>query len=323
VERVRLESAHPVEGAVVTVGSFDGLHVGHRDVIGRVRDLAKAKGGTSVVVTFDPHPRRLISPEDSPRLLTTLDEKSEAFERMGIDVLAIVSFTQELRSLTPEAFIDRYLVEFLDMTTVVVGYDHGFGKDRSGDLATFERIGKKRGFEVVSVPPTLSEVEPVSSTRVRAHISLGEIESAAKLLGSGYTVSGIVVKGDGRGREIGFSTANLELDCEKQLPPNGVYAGTVRVGKDPQKWLSAINLGTQPTFDGADRKLEVHILDFNRMIYGEYVSVELTTRLRGEQKYDNVYQLKMQIQEDIEEARRHLGRESVASDVHNRSSDGG
>jgi riboflavin kinase / FMN adenylyltransferase len=322
VKRIRLDSAQEVKRAVVTVGSFDGLHIGHRAVVGHVCALADKNKGASVVVTFDPHPRSVIAPESAPKLLTTLEERSAVFEQMGIDLLAVVPFTQALRELTPEQFVDQYLIEYLGIQAIVVGYDHGFGKDRSGNIETMQAMATDRGFEVVSVPPTLLDGAPVSSTRVRGHVELGEMEGAARLLDAGYPVSGVVEAGDARGRTIGFPTANIALEDNKLLPPDGVYAGWVR-----QNGVSGlacvINLGTRPTFDGNDRHFEVHILDYDQDLYGKRLSIDLVTRLRAEQKFSGIDELKTQINEDIEEARCRLDATSISIDAHNRSTDGG
>lgn len=321
MKRIRLDSPQDLSQTAVTVGTFDGLHIGHRAVVERLRSAADAIDGVSVVVTFDPHPRTVISPESAPKLLTTLEERSDAFDRMGVDVLAVVPFTTELRALSPEQFVDQYLVSYLNVETIVVGYDHGFGKDRSGDIETIQKLADARDFNVVSLPPTLLDGEPVSSTRVRGHVDLGEMEAAARLLGDGYPVSGIVERGDGRGRTIGFPTANLRLEAEKLLPPDGVYAGWVR-GRNDNDRRAVVNLGTRPTFESQHRQFEVHILDHKEDLYGERLTVDLSTWLRAEQKFENVEALKSQINADIEEARRRLDGTSIPTGAHNRSNGG-
>lgn len=322
MKRIRLEGPDPQPRAVVTVGSFDGLHVGHRAVIEKVRSIAKDAGGTSVVVTFDPHPRQVIDPATAPPLLSSLAEKTTALERIGVDVLAVVPFTNDLRQLSPEAFVERFLLDHVGAQTVVLGYDHGFGKDRSGDLDTVKALAARRGFEVVSVPPTLLDGSPVSSTRVRGHIDLGEMEAATKLLGEPYPVSGRVEQGDGRGRQIGFPTANLALESTKLLPPDGVYAG--RADADGiERWPAVVNLGTRPTFDGRGRRFEAHLIGYSGDLYGKDLTIAIESRLRPERKFDGVEQLKAQITEDIEEAGRRLDEDRIPTDAHNRSTDGG
>ena len=322
MKQIRLESPVQLKRSVVTVGSFDGLHLGHRAVVDRVKEIANVRSRTSVVVTFDPHPRCVISPETAPKLLTTLEEKVSPLERMGVCCLAVVPFTDHIRQLDPKTFVDRFLLEYLDAETIVLGYDHGFGKDRSGDLGTVRRLSGKRGFEVVSVPPTLVQGEPVSSTRVRKHVELGEMEEAAQLLGEAYPVAGRVVPGDGRGKRIGFPTANLAVEDGKMLPPNGVYSGRVsekgKLGKS-----AVINLGTRPTFEGETKRFEAHLLDYNGDLYGKRLSISLVSKLRDERKFEGVEELTMQISEDIVEARRRLDGAGVPLDARNPSTDGG
>ena len=313
MKRIRLESRYAIDRAVVTVGSFDGTHIGHHAVVEEVRTKALDRDGASVVVTFDPHPRHVISPETAPSLLTSLEEKTTAFERMGLDLLAVVPFTHDLRGLTPEAFVERFLVDYLGVDGIVLGYDHGFGRDRSGDVATMRKLGDRHGFDVISIPPTLLDGEPVSSTRVRECIEAGQIEAAARLLGSGYPVSGLVGTGDGRGRTIGFPTANIAFAEAKLLPPNGVYAGRTRVNGEVYK--AVVNLGTRPTFGVRERQFEAHLLDYRGNLYDQFMSVELMTRLRPEQKFDGIESLKEQINLDIEEARCRLDATGIPTDA--------
>ena len=305
MKRIRLDSPVSLDQAAVTVGSFDGLHIGHRAVVNRVRRLAQESDGHSVIVTFDPHPRHVIAPESAPKLLSSLDEKAAALDRMGLDCLAVVPFDDTVRQLDPRTFIDRYLVQYLQASTIVLGYDHGFGRDRSGNIDTVRELAVDRGFAVESVPPTLLDGDPVSSTRVRGYVELGKMESAKRLLGEAYPVAGEVVRGDQRGKTIGFLTANLSVGMEKLLPPNGVYAGWATL-EDEQRYLAVVNLGTRPTFDGNETRFEAHLLDFQGDLYGQSLSVGLETRLRDEQKFSSIGELKKQINEDIAEARRRL-----------------
>jgi riboflavin kinase/FMN adenylyltransferase len=247
----------------------------------------------------------VISPETAPKLLTTLEEKASSLEHMGVGCLAVIPFTDHIRQLNPKVFVDRFLVEYLGAETVVLGYDHGFGKDRSGNLGTVRELADERGFEVVSVPPTLVEGEPVSSTRVRNRVELGEMEEAAQLLGGAYPVAAKVASGDGRGKTIGFPTANLVIEDDKMLPPSGVYAGWASERGEPGK-PAVVNLGTRPTFEGKGQRFEAHLLDYDGDLYGKRLSVSLVSRLRDERKFDGVEELATQISEDIAEARRRL-----------------
>jgi riboflavin kinase/FMN adenylyltransferase len=271
-------------------------------VVGAVLREAEARSGTSVVVTFDPHPQTVIAPERPPQILTTLQEKAMRVEALGVDVLAVVPFTTELRSLSPEAFVREYLVGRLGMAAAVVGYDHGFGRDRSGGLETVERLGREYGFAVHSMPPIIVEDEPVSSTRIRRALLDGDLGRATRLLGSGYPIAGRVVEGDGRGRELGFPTANLEVEeSGKLLPPDGVYAGWVR-RSEASSTAAVVNLGCRPTFNGRHRSIEAHLLDFSGELYGEALVVELVERIRDERKFESPAALMDQIQSDCQTA---------------------
>ncbi len=328
MKSIRLDSPICLDRVAVTVGSFDGLHIGHRAVVDRVRALAEDTDGHSVVVTFDPHPRHVIAPKFAPKLLASLDEKAAALDQMGLDCLAVVPFDNSIRQLTPRTFIDRYLVEYLQARTIVLGYDHGFGRDRSGNIDTVRELAVERGFDVESVPPTLLGGDPVSSTRVRGYVDLGEMESAKRLLGEAYPVAGEVVRGDQRGKTIGFPTANFLIGQEKLLPPNGVYAGW-SILADGQRIQTVINLGIRPTFDGGETRFEAHLLDFEGDLYSQHLSVGLETRLRNERKFGGIEELKKQINEDIAEARRRLDGVgilpggTISEDACNRNMDGG
>ncbi len=294
----------PVElpAPVVTVGQCDGVHVGHRSVVDAVLREAKDRAGTSVVVTFEPHPQTVIAPEHPPQILTTLQEKEMRVDLLGVDVLAVVEFTDALRSLSPEAFVREYLVRRLGMAAAVVGYDHGFGRDRSGGLETVERLGREHGFAVHSMPPIIVEGEPVSSTRIRRALLDGDLRQAERMLGSGYPVSGRVVEGDGRGRELGFPTANLAIDDPgKLLPPDGVYAGWAHRAK-AERLAAVVNLGCRPTFNGRHRSMEAHLLEFSGDLYGESLVVELVDRIREERRFESPTALISQIQSDCQTA---------------------
>ncbi|MDA0747591.1 MAG: bifunctional riboflavin kinase/FAD synthetase [bacterium] len=294
---------HPLELAnpVLTVGTFDGVHRGHLSVLEAVRALAKERGGPAVAVTFDPHPRSVIDPSSAPGVLTSLAEKEWRLRSSGLDVLGVVPFAQDVRNLSPEAFTELYLVRYLNAQAIVVGYDHGFGKGRSGDLGTMQELGKQFGFEVFSVPPVLIGEEPISSTRVRTHVLQGEMEAAQQLLGAGYVVAGQVIRGDGRGAKLGFPTANLALsDPQKLLPPNGVFAARVYT---PEARDAVLNLGVRPTFDGQDRSFEVHILNFDGNLYGSTVYVEMIQRIRPERKFESPEALVQQVRADCQLAR--------------------
>ncbi len=296
-----LDSPINLPGPVVTVGTFDGVHLGHRAVLEAVQENARTRGGTSVVVTFDPHPRAVIDPSHSPDILTTMREKEWRIGESGIDQLLVVKFTPSLMTLRPEAFVREYLVRRLQASVIVLGHDHGFGKDRGGNSETMKTLGRSLNFDVISMPPVLIGGAPVSSTRLRRQIAEGDLEEAGRLLGSGYFIEGCIVRGEGRGRQMGYPTANLALEDEsKLLPPDGVYAAWVHL---PDPHAAVVNLGFRPTFNGKFRCLEAHILDFEEDLYGERVGIEVTQCIRGERKFENSTALVEQIRNDRQVAR--------------------
>lgn len=303
-----LEQTLELENTVVTTGTFDGVHLGHRAVIEAVVAMARARSGSAVAVTFEPHPRAVIHPDDPPVVLTSMEEKRRRLQDAGIDLLAVIPFTRHVQMLSPEAFVSTYLVTYLDAKVVVLGYDHGFGKGRSGDPDTMRALGQRFGFDVAIVPPTMAGEGPVSSSRLRDLIREGRIDEAREMLGGGYPVSGRVATGDGRGRELGYPTANIVPDdTMKLLPPNGVYAAKAFV---PEPYAAVVNLGVRPTFNGKSRLLEAHLLDFTGNLYERKISLELVDRLRGERRFPDPESLIAQIHKDGQRARDIIGQES-------------
>ena len=223
---------------------------------------------------------------------------------LGVEVLGVIPFTEELRGLAPEVFVERYLVGLLHAQVVVVGHDHGFGRDRRGGLNSMRSLGRRFGFEVVPVDPLMMDDGPVSSTRIRQAVVDGDFEGARKLIGAGYPVAGQVVSGDGRGRELGFPTANIQTDeSEKLMPPDGVYAAWAYV---PQRHPAVVNLGGHPTFNGRSRTLEAHLMDFSGDLYNAHVIVEFERRLRGQRRFDGPPSLIDQIRQDCRTTRAFL-----------------
>ena len=319
VQVIRLDSPQKLKAPAVAVGTFDGMHAGHSAVLEVVRETAASRAGVSVAVTFHPHPRQVLQPDAAPGVLTTLSEKEWRANALGIDVLAVVSFDAALRRLTPEQFVRDFLVERLGAETVVVGYDHEFGKDRSGNLETMQRLGDELGFNVLSVAPTLVDGAPISSTRIRSLIGEGDLMGAARLLDCFYPVAGKVVAGDRRGRELGFPTANVEIDDRhKVLPPHGVYAARAHLPEPKSLYESpggshdaVVNIGVRPTFAGKGERVEAHLLDFQGDLYGSTVVLELINHIRGEQAFAGPEPLKHQIGQDIAAAREILTRDVV------------
>ncbi len=289
-------------GTVVTVGTFDGVHRGHWTVLEEIRRRAEASGRRSVLVTFDPHPLRIVRPEHAPRLLTTPVEKKEILAESGLDYAVFISFTEALSRYAPRRFVEEILVARLGVEELVIGYDHGFGRDRSGDAGTLETIGAELGFDVAVVPPVEIDGGAVSSSRIRRAVAEARMEEARACLGRPYSVRGVVVRGDGRGKHLGFPTANLMVsNGDKLLPSAGIYAvwGVLRSGTYP----GALHLGPRPTFKGSPPAIELHLIDFDGDLYGESVRVDFVRFLRDVQPFGTVSALVDQMRDDVEEAR--------------------
>ncbi len=300
----------PDSGSVVTIGAYDGVHLGHRAVIDEVRRRADDLDARSAVVTFDKHPAFVVRPESAPPQLTDLDQKLELLADTGLDITAVVHFDESRATESPEDFVAEVLVGCLGARAVVVGEDFHFGYQRRGNVALLRQLGAEAGFEVLPVP-LLARVdgidEPVSSTAIRRALAGGEVDVAARLLGRPYEARGIVVRGDQRGRLLGFPTANVEVPNQVCLPADGVYAGWYE-RPDGIVHPCAINLGRRPTFyEHADHSLlEAHLLDFSDDLYGERAEVRFAEFLRSERKFDGVDALVAQLKHDIEHTRRVL-----------------
>ncbi len=309
------EDTPPISaGSVVTIGAYDGVHLGHRKVLRLVRELANARGLDAVCVTFDRHPATVVRPETAPKLLTSLEHKLELLVGTDLlDVVAVLQFDESRSKETAEDFVHQVLVRLLGVRLVVVGADFHFGHHRGGNVALLQRMGADLGFEVIGlglVAPESDVVhEPYSSTRVRHRLAAGDVRGAAALLGRPHEVRGVVVKGDQRGRELGFPTANLALDTESCLPADGIYAGRF-CGADGQWRPCAISLGRRPTFYEHQEYslLEAYLLDFDGDLYGQRASVQFVEHLRGEQRFDSVEELVAQMHRDCDRARVILAR---------------
>ena len=307
MEVVRLDSLEPRgwSQAAVAVGNFDGVHRGHQALVAlAVRD-ARAAGGTSVVLTFDPHPARVLSPDRAPASLTTLEQKAEILAVLGVDRLAVLPFTVELSRREPEDFARDVLQRALAARVVVVGSSFRFGRGRSGDLATLRRFGDVLGFQVHGLRPVIARGGPISSTRIREALSRGAVDAAKDFLGRRFFVDGAVVKGEGRGRRIGIPTANLDV-VNETVPGGGVYACWARVLGDAFPRPAAVNVGRRPTFGGGVTMVEAHLLDYEGDLYGRTLRLEFEERLREERTFRGAEALVAQIRGDIIEARRVL-----------------
>ncbi len=295
-------------GTVVTVGTFDGVHLGHRAVLEEIRRRAEATGRRAVLLTFHPHPLRIVRPEATPPLLTTPVEKKEILAETGLDYAVFLAFSPALSRYSPRRFVKEILVGRLRLDELVVGHDHGFGRGRSGDAALLREIGRDLGFAVDIVEPVRIDGEAVSSSSIRTAVSDGRLEAARLALGRPYSARGIVVRGDQRGRELGFPTANLSIDgTEKLLPPSGIYAvrGVLRRGT----FVGALHLGPRPTFQGSPPSIELHLLDFAGEMYGEEVRVDFIRFLRPVQAFATAQSLVGQMELDVEQARQALSEE--------------
>ena len=296
----------PGQRTVLTIGAYDGVHLGHRAVIAEVRAAAEAIGARSVVMTFDRHPASVVRPESAPQLLTGSEQRLELLAETGVDAVVIVRFDEAQSHETPESFIERVLIGALNVARVVVGEDFHFGTHRAGNVALLEKYGNSHDFSVEPIKLVLrvdGVEEPVSSTAIRRALAGGDVELAARLLGRPHEARGIVVTGDQRGRLLGFPTANVEVPNSICLPADGVYAGRyVRPNGDEHP--CAINLGRRPTFyEHADHSLlEAHLLDFAGDLYGERAAVRFDHFLRSERKFDGIEALKAQLDHDVASA---------------------
>jgi len=299
------------DGAAIAIGNFDGVHVGHRALIARARELAAAHGALTVALTFDPHPAALLAPAHTPPRLTSIERRIELLADAGVDAVVVEPFTHELACVAPDAFVDDILMGALRARAVVVGYDFSYGQGRSGNVATLQARGHA-GLEVAVVPPVTVDGEIASSTKLRGLLRAGELVAAARMLDRPWDVDGVVVTGAQRGRAIGVPTANIAPDIELPVAP-GIYAVTLRVEGGPA--LPAVaSLGRNPTFvESGGLVLEVHVLDWAGDIYGRRVRTTFVARLREELKFASVEALVEQIQRDIGDARIALARAPVIS----------
>ncbi|PTN07249.1 bifunctional riboflavin kinase/FAD synthetase [Mangrovibacterium marinum] len=289
-----------VENPILTIGSFDGVHQGHLKIIDRLKEIAREKKGESVIFTFYPHPRLVLFPEEGNlRLLTTLNEKIRLFERAGIDHLIIFPFTKEFSQLTYTEFVKNILVDTLHIQTLVVGYDHKFGKNREGSFEMLQDLSQELNFQLEKLDVLLIDDINISSTKVRNSLQEGNVQRANRYLGYSYTLHGTVVEGQKLGRKIQFPTANVQAsDPYKLIPGHGVYAVFVQVADS--RFRGMLNIGTRPTVNqNADnRSIEVHILGFDGNLYGREIELEFVEKIRDEQKFASVDDLRLQLEKD-------------------------
>jgi len=286
----------------LAIGVFDGVHRGHQAVISTSADHAAASNGTPVVVTFDPHPEKVLRPQAAPHLLSATEHKIALIRALGVEHLLIITFDKQFAATEPEDFVQKLVIHSKPLQEICVGHEWSFGKNRRGNLDLLKKLGAKFNFDVVGIPPVKINGAVVSSTAIRQAIEKGDLAKAAEMLGREYTILGTVTRGDNLGKKIGFPTANLSAHSE-QFPPNGVYVAEARI--DGELYRGVINLGIRPTVSigKSERVLEIHLFDFNRDIYGHDVEVRFLKFLRSEKKFQDLDTLVQQIRQDVEQAR--------------------
>ena len=298
-----LENFKKLDFAVVTSGTFDGVHLGHQKILDKLKKIAQQKNGESVIITFFPHPRMvLFNDSQNLKLLNTLTEKIQLLEQFGIDHLVIIPFTREFSEIDSQAFIQKIIVEKIGAKVLVIGYDHRFGKNREGSFEYLNNNAAIFGFEVVEIPRHDIENIGISSSLIRKALLNGEVEQATQLLGQKYSITGKVVKGKQLGRTLGYPTANIYVvEDYKLIPADGVYAVNIQYANQLLKGV--LNIGKRPTIEGKDRTIEVHIFNFEKEIYGENLSINFVKKIRNEVKFESIEALKSQIGKDAEMAK--------------------
>lgn len=293
-----IEDFNDVRNPVVTTGTFDGVHVGHQKIIARLKEVAKEENGETVLLTFYPHPRMVLFPEDNElKLINTQQEKIELLEKYGIDHLIIYPFTKDFSRLTSVEFVRNILVNKIKTKRLVIGYNHHFGRNREGSFEHLKEYGPLYGFEVEEIPAEDIDNIEISSTKIRKALQTGEVHTASSYLGHAYTVSGKVVAGLKLGRTIGYPTANIVVDDQyKLIPADGIYA--VKLKHNGKIYGGMLSIGNNPTVERKGRSIEVNIFDFNQTIYGETVTIYFIERLRDEQKFNSLEDLKIQLAKD-------------------------
>ncbi len=300
LEKISLPDELSSGGAVVTIGSFDGVHRGHQGLVRRLVECSRREGLSAGLITFHPHPSAVLTPHAPTLYLTALEEKVSLLEELGLDWVAVLSFTDRL-ARTPARDFMRMSLERFNLRIVWVGDDFALGYRRRGDVHALREMGREMGFRVHVVAPVTNGEARISSTRIRALLFDGRVEDAARLLGRRYALFGEVIHGARRGRRIGFPTANIKVPHGRVVPANGVYATYALLGAE--RYCSVTNVGVRPSFDHGARSVEAHLLDFDRDIYGRQLRIEFVARLRDEQRFDNIGELIVQIGRDVEEAR--------------------
>jgi riboflavin kinase/FMN adenylyltransferase len=303
-----LEQLPPFKNAVITIGTFDGVHLGHRQIIKLLKEHAAFNGGETVIITFHPHPRKVVAHgKTDVKILNTLPEKIALLDKLGIDHLVVVAFDDAFANQTADEYITNFLVKKFNPQIIIIGYDHRFGKNRSGDYHLLEKLGETFGYKVKEIPEHVLNEIIISSTKIREALLKSDVNTANNFLGYKYFFEGKVVVGNKLGRTIGYPTANLAIDDEEKLVPgNGVYAVELTIEEDKAVFKGMMNIGVRPTVDGSQRTIEVNIFDFDKDIYGQKMHVHVAAYLRGEVKFAGLDALKEQLAKDKTEAQQKL-----------------
>lgn len=290
------------DNSIITVGSFDGVHVGHAKILSTLVNRAKERNCRSVLLTFEPHPRKVVSKDFNLRLLTLTDEKKRLISQLGVDEIIVIPFTKEFSQMSSDDFFNEFIIKKIGIKEIILGYDHRFGKGRDGDENKVRELGKLFGFDVITVPPVKFGDLTVSSSLIRKELAEGRVKNIRDYLNRYYSITGSVSEGDKRGRLLGFPTANISVtDSDKMIPSNGVYAVRVIIGDET--FNGVMNIGKRPTFQSIENTiLEVNIFDFEKNIYGREITVEFIDRLRDEQKFSSKDELIAQIEKDKKRA---------------------
>lgn len=285
---------------ILTIGNFDGVHLGHQAILKKIVSRAKEAGGSSIVFTFEPHPLKVIAPDKDIRLITSCDEKTRLLEDAGVDAVICANFTREFAEQDSDEFVKNVLHEKIGVAEIYIGHDYAFGKGRKGTISHLKELGKRYGFYVGVIEPVVIDDAVVSSSRIRQMILDGNVDNAARLLGRNYALTGIVVKGAGRGRKLGFPTANIELPSEL-IPKDGVYA--VKVKKGDKAYDGVANIGNKPTFKNERFGVEAYLFDFNESLYNETLEIEFVKRIRNERAFKNAEELIAHMKDDVSAAK--------------------
>jgi len=294
--------------SVVTIGEFDGVHRGHQYIVARAAELGRERGLPVVAITFDPHPDEVVRPGSHPPLLCSARRRAELLAGLGVDAVCVLPFTLEFSRLDPDEFVRAVLVDKLHAAAVVVGEDFRFGHKARGDVQLLDKLGEKYDYTVEGRPLLVSDHATISSTAIRRLLEAGDVAEAAKALGRPHRVEGVVVRGQQRGRQLGFPTANVESPPHTAIPADGIYAGWLATldesGQETNRWPAAISIGTNPTFDGQTRTVEAYALDRTDLdLYGLHAAIDFDTRLRGTRRFDSVEALVEQMHRDVDQAR--------------------